>query len=460
MNNQTLLKEALEIRYEEYGPVLTKYGVSYIDREPWLCVGETVTNCKWSIYISVRTSQMMDLLNSILPILAGKRIPFCVVKSGLESSKVNNGYYGPYLIGKVIQIQPTTTQEIPDLAQQLISATKKLKGTIIPNCIRLGEVVYAAENLIAANSSHIPRKSNNNLKNYKQFPLKVEQKYKRKKDKRIVGSNYILTQVIHWSPKGNVYKAINIKRLAFAWCLVKQGNANSADDYFDRDMKDRLLWQKEVMQELHDVVSIPRYIDFVDYSDFCFLVMEYVEGEILYHKVKNLITQQRWENIEIATKGKILTYYLDILKIIQKVHERGYVHRDITDSNFIVRPDGKLYLIDFELSCSLNKGLPNPPYTLGSFGYMSPEQIENSDPSRKEDIYSLGALLLFMITGISPIEVIKRDMGVTKEKIEKEVGVNELAKLILQCLQPNPVERPELEAIEVTVSNYSSKLEE
>jgi TolB-like protein/Tfp pilus assembly protein PilF len=134
-----------------------------------------------------------------------------------------------------------------------------------------------------------------------------------------------------------------------------------------------------------------------------YLVMELVEGQ-------SLAAHLRDGPIE---DGAVLRYGIQIAEALAVAHAKGIVHRDLKPDNVLITPDDRVKLMDFGLAY-MTPPLPEPsdeavttyepPVTqpgtvMGTFPYMSPEQVrgENAEPS--SDIFSLGSLLYEAISG-------------------------------------------------------------
>jgi eukaryotic-like serine/threonine-protein kinase len=139
-----------------------------------------------------------------------------------------------------------------------------------------------------------------------------------------------------------------------------------------------------------------------------FLVMEYLEGETLadrLHKVPLSVEQ-------------VLRYGIEICDGLEKAHRSGVIHRDLKPGNIMLTKTG-VKLMDFglaksavvntvESSSGLTVTLSTPvashPLTaqgavIGTFQYMSPEQVEGKEADARSDIFALGAVLYEMATG-------------------------------------------------------------
>ena len=197
------------------------------------------------------------------------------------------------------------------------------------------------------------------------------------KERRRIGKYYLLHSILSDRPKGRTIKAINLKKFAFNWCIIKEGRMAMGEDEQGREIRDRLIWEKKLMTEFQSIISVPKVIDFLDQDENSYLVTEYIEGSLFQNAVDAVYhNQQTWRHHETTDKRKLLGYFWLIIELIESMHQHGYIHRDITDSNFIITDSGRIVAIDFELSCSLKDNMPDPPFVMGTEGYASPEQLE------------------------------------------------------------------------------------
>jgi serine/threonine protein kinase len=278
--------------------------------------------------------------------------------------------------------------------------------------------------------------------------------------RRIIGKYYILTHIIKESDKGNVYQAVSLKNFSFRSCVIKQGKHGVLLDKHHRDMKDRLLWQKDVLSELGSTVSTPALIDYFEDKGYSYLVLQYLEGKLLYTAVKEEFGAAAWHLLPVQKQQQLLKLYLKVLDIVADIQFNLYVHRDISDSNFMLLKDGSICILDFELSYSTLRGQPKPAFALGSNGYMSPEQVRNSKPDYPQDIYSLGALLCFILTKTPPKEFFKADRNKRKIQLKKITDYPPVNKLLSDCLSGDPSKRPPLDKVKSIVEGYIQHLSE
>jgi Tol biopolymer transport system component len=157
--------------------------------------------------------------------------------------------------------------------------------------------------------------------------------------------------------------------------------------------------------------------DGVDY-----LVMECVEGESL---------AQRLEKGPPPLE-QVLKIGAQVADALDKAHRNAVVHRDLKPANIMLTVTGAK-LLDFGLAkesyplgtaATLTAAIPKPPVTqegtiVGTFQYMSPEQIEGKELDGRSDIFSLGAVVYEMLTGKRAFEG-KTQLSVASAILEKE----------------------------------------
>lgn len=423
--------------------------IAFKEDEKSLTVGKIEPKSGFAIFISCRTLDTPNLLNIILPVIKKNKTAFRLIKNQSLQYRLNSGDFGEEEAGKTVAIFPCAIAEAVQLATELNEITGHFKGPIIINAQRVGQVIFiqATEKL-----DNQIRLSMPNLKNFP-FPIPKQYLLKQKRN-AILGKYYLPVQALRSSPKGNIYKGINLKKFAFNWCLIKQGNPVALDDHFDRDMRDRLLWQKSVIEQIGNEVYTPHVLDYFEKNESSYLVLNYAEGELFGETVKGILNGLEWKSLCGNLQEQLLNWYLKILKLVETIHQKGFVHRDLTDTNFLVMNDGSLCVIDFELAYSLKEQKPNPPFLLGTFGYAAPEQLQYAVPDPKEDVYSLGALLCFVITGTAPHQFLTGNLQSTKAKLFRLSGDRHLTGFVIECLQEQRKHRPTLAGLKENLTNY------
>jgi len=124
------------------------------------------------------------------------------------------------------------------------------------------------------------------------------------------------------------------------------------------------------------------------YKEFCYIIMEYVEGETLKRACRPENLPPLDQCIEIIFKVASALHY---------AHQRGVIHRDIKPSNIMLDKHGTPKLTDFGIA-RISKQDPEKGIW-GTPSYMSPEQLKEETTTHQSDIFSLGCVMYELLTG-------------------------------------------------------------
>ena len=172
----------------------------------------------------------------------------------------------------------------------------------------------------------------------------------------------------------------------------------------DREQRARFLREARAASTLQSS-NIATIYDIGEHDGSTFIVMEYVEGEVLSHKVKSGPLPVR----EVISVGRQVADALD------EAHSRGIIHRDIKSANLMIDARGRVKVLDFGLAKFIEPlGGPDASVTvtqdaktvvgmvLGTFSYMSPEQALGRPLDVRTDLFSAGVVLYELLTGQLP----------------------------------------------------------
>src|ERR1051325_505675 len=246
-------------------------------------------------------------------------------------------------------------------------------------------------------------------------------------------SQYKILEKLGEGGMGVVYKAEDTKldRFVALKFLPPHLNASAQD-------KARFIQEAKAAAALNhpNVCSI---IDIQDRDGQMFIVMEFVDGQTLREKKDSISFKQA---IDIG---------IQIADGLSAAHEKGIVHRDIKPDNIMIRKDGIAQIMDFGLAKLRGNvsRLTKEGSTVGTAGYMSPEQGQGQEADHRADIFSLGVLLYELFTGQLPFkgvhetalmyEIVNVDpppMSAVKPEIDPALDA-----IVLECLDKDPNER-------------------
>ncbi len=208
--------------------------------------------------------------------------------------------------------------------------------------------------------------------------------------------SYVILTPLGSGGMGEVYKArdARLNRLVAIKVLAPSMQQDaSAMARFEREARILAGLSHPNIVAIHDIGSE---------GSSPFVVTELLEGETL---------------ADLLKKGplalpRVIAFTLQIAEGLVAAHARGIVHRDLKPSNVFITRDNRVKVLDFglakdlrvELDPTLTDALPVPGMTLkgtvmGTVGYMSPEQVRGEATDIRSDLFTLGVLMLEMITG-------------------------------------------------------------
>ena len=127
------------------------------------------------------------------------------------------------------------------------------------------------------------------------------------------------------------------------------------------------------------------------------LCTEFIEGDTLDVEVRERGTFSQSQAIEIGEA---------VCQALSAVHRAGFIHRDVKARNVMRERDtGRIVLMDFGAGRELKQELASPVFGLaGTALYMAPELLEFQRASNSSDVYSVGVLIYYVLTGAYPVE--------------------------------------------------------
>jgi serine/threonine protein kinase len=229
-------------------------------------------------------------------------------------------------------------------------------------------------------------------------------------------------------------------------CLIKQ---------FSKEItpKASKLFQVEaaILKYLGDRPQIPNLLAFFSQEDRVYLIAELIKGQ-------NLLQIQ--QQTRCFSQSQVQHILRELLPLLEFIHQRQVIHRDIKPSNIIWQEDGSIALIDFGSAILLQPEFQQFTTITGTPGYAAPEQLQGQ-VYPASDLYSLGATVWQLLTGILPPET-----GIPSESLWQSTDLvleRDFASIIAKLLQPNWRDRYQsatevLDALAKTIP-HQSKIE-
>ncbi len=193
-----------------------------------------------------------------------------------------------------------------------------------------------------------------------------------------------------------------------------------------------------------------------------YLVMQYVKGGTL----EDRLAAEGPLPLDVAKK-----ILIEVADALSAAHARGFVHRDVRPENVLCDKErDRVLLSDFGLAGILPRGQDSDPRltrageTIGTSGYLSPEQLRGEDPTEGTDIYALGLLGYEILAGEGPFPVRgKVDLNLAHLRspprpvsaLRPEVDET-LSDLLVRCLAKEPEKRPSARFVVDALRNEAS----
>ena len=219
-------------------------------------------------------------------------------------------------------------------------------------------------------------------------------------------------------------------------CVIKQLYLQTQNSLILKKAVQLFHQEAEHLDELGKHPQIPTLFAHFEQSKHLYLVQELIEGKTL---------QQELEQGGVFNETQIWELLRDLLPVLKFIHDRQVIHRDIKPANIIRRrSDNKPVLIDFGVSKLISAtALLHTGTTVGSAEYMAPEQTKGK-ALPASDFYSLGATCIYLLTNISPFDLIDiiNNRWVWRDFLPLGTQVSDrLGKILDQLLQHTIADR-------------------
>ncbi|MCL2136258.1 MAG: serine/threonine protein kinase [Coriobacteriia bacterium] len=245
----------------------------------------------------------------------------------------------------------------------------------------------------------------------------------------VIEDKYEILTLVGEGGMSYVYLARDI-RLNKQWAVkeIKQ----TGDRVHDEMIAQSFVTEANLMKRV-DHPMLPRIVDILNYQGMILVVMDYIEGQSL---------SKILEDVGAQSQNDVVEWGLQLCEALHYLHTQSppIIYRDMKPANIILRPDGNIRIVDFGTAREY-RDVPfgyvaGDTTILGTRGYAAPEQFGGAGQTDvRTDIYSLGATLYHLLTGLSPADPPYEMIPIRQVKPNLSPG---LEKVIAKCIQPNP----------------------
>ncbi len=216
----------------------------------------------------------------------------------------------------------------------------------------------------------------------------------------LLNKRYRILETLGRGGFGETYLAEDTHMPSGRKCVIKQLKPVVEQPRIPLWMKERFQREAAILEELGEGHSqIPRLYAYFSEEDKFYLVQEWIEGQTLAEK---------WSSTGNLNAEQVIGILVELLPVLDYIHERRIIHRDIKPENIILRDRNLIpVLIDFGAVKEAMATVVSPKQSsafsvsIGTPGYMPSEQAAGR-PAYSSDLYSLGLTAIFLLSGKSP----------------------------------------------------------
>ncbi len=246
----------------------------------------------------------------------------------------------------------------------------------------------------------------------------------------ILDGRYSIVRTIGQGGMGAVYLALDT-RLQNKPVAIKEmstgavgGDLQAAIDSFKKEARILINLRHHALPVIYDFFS--------GEEQRWYLVMDYIKGDTLKAEL-----QKRGP----LPEAEVIYWAHQLCDILEYLHKQNppIIFRDLKPDNIMLTPEGQIKLIDFGIARNFQPGNTADTVAYGSGGFAPPEQYGQNQTDARSDVYSLGATLHFLLTGIDPSK-----NPFNFEALSKYIEIStESEKAIMQSLDLNAANRPQ-----------------
>ncbi|MBA2554577.1 MAG: protein kinase/lanthionine synthetase C family protein [Geodermatophilaceae bacterium] len=376
----------------------------------------------WKIHASASQADAERTLRTIWDYCLARRIAFKFVRSAQLLLLSNGKYAHRGSSGKFVTIYPVDEAQFTSVLTELAAALDGASGPYILSDLRIGDgplyVRYGGftdRYCIGADGELEPaieddtgalvpdrRGATFYTPPWVPMPAVLGAHVQARTATTIAELPYRIDRPLHFSNGGGVYAGTDTR--SGERVVLKEARPYAGLDMDGADATQRLRRERDMLNLLADLDIVPAVKDYVSLGGHEFLVMEYVEGPALSNALVDryplaLLGADR--GFEVYTRWALDTHAL-VAEAVAKAHSRDVVIGDLHPYNVLVRPDGRIVLIDLEIA-SLVAEDKRP--ALGDPAFASARDCIGFDIDR----YALACLRLFMFMPLT--ELIMLDPG-------------------------------------------------
>jgi tRNA A-37 threonylcarbamoyl transferase component Bud32 len=377
----------------------------------------------WKIHVSACLDNAEAILTATWHYCVPRRIPFKFIRNVDFLFIRNTKYADRGSSGKFVTIYPSDEAQLELVLAQLGAILDGQRGPYILSDLRWGAgplyVRYGGFTdlycigpggeqepaIIDASGTLVPdrRGPTFQVPQWLTLPAFLEPHLAARAAVKVEEMPYGVERAIHFSNAGGLY--VGTDRRSGEQVVLKEARPHAGLSVDRADAITRLRREREMLERLAGLDVVPALRDYFMLGDHEFLVQQFIEGSTLsdlFVRRYPLVAPQLSATVAAEYTAWALEKCSRVERAVEAFHERGIVIGDVHPSNVLVRPDGRIVLIDLEIAADVSE---QRRQTLADPGFMAPADRTGFDIDR----YALACMRLHMFMPLTTLFDLDRD---------------------------------------------------
>ena len=393
--------------------------------EDWLVywpIGLSLAPQGWKVHVSACLDNADKVLTTVWDYCLQYMIPFKFRRNLAALLLANAKYADRGSSGKFITIYPPGEVQLEVVLNELGEALAGSQGPYILSDLRWGEGPlyvryggFAERHCVSETGALVlaiedpkgrlvpdRREPTFRLPAWVSLPTFLEPHLEARNSVKVDSLPYRIERALHFSNGGGLYVGRDVQ--TDAQVVLKEARPYAGLDVDGTDAVTRLRREQEMLERLAGLDVVPAVHGSFTLGDHRFLALEFVDTRPLRAAIV-----ERYPLVQHETDERVVAEYtswaLDVQDKVERavaaVHDRGVVIGDLHPYNVLLRPDGRVVLIDFEVAAHVEEGRRQ---TLADPGFAAPRGYTGFDVDR----YALACMRLFLFLPLTTLFVLDR----------------------------------------------------
>lgn len=399
------------------------------DRDNWHVlhpIGAKFPEQGWKVHVSACQDNVERILSTVADYCISRRIPFKFLRSVDALLLANAKYANRGSSGKFATIYPADEAALKEVLTELGEVLDGSPGPYVLSDLRwrngplyvryggfverhrLSETGSVEPAIVDPQGRLVPDRRTPTFQypDWVRLPPFLEQHLAARRDVKVDGLPYRIERALHFSNGGGLYVGEHIA--TGTQVVLKEARPHAGLDRDGTDAVARLHREQEMLKRLAGLDTVPAVYDAFTLGEHHFLVLEFIDATPLRRAIVKRYPLVRFGADE-QTIAEYTSWALDVQAKLERAvddfHHCGVVIGDLHPLNVLLRPDGRVALVDFEVAAGIEEGRRQ---TLANPDFAAPRNYTGFDIDR----YALACLRLFFFLPLTILLAIDRAKAV------------------------------------------------